>query len=69
MVDRKSPGLKGGVGVGVDQREARATDDSAIGRWVEVHKYACAAQGNVEGGPDTEPCESCRKQNTKVISL
>lgn len=68
MVDRKSPGLKGGVGVGVDQREARATDDGAIGRWVEVHKYACAAQGNVKGGPDTEPCESCRKQNTQVIS-
>lgn len=61
MVDRKSPGLKGGVRVGVDQREARATDAAAIGRRAEVHKHACAAEGNVKGGPDTEPCESCRK--------
>lgn len=64
-VDGKSPGLKGGVCVGVDQRQARAMHDAAsIIRWAEVHKHACAAQGNMEGGPDTEPCESCREENT-----
>lgn len=61
LVGGKSPGLKGGVGVGVHQREARATDSGAIRRRAEVHKHACAAQGNVEGGPDTEPSQSCRK--------
>lgn len=69
MVDGKSPGLKGGVGVGVDQREARAMDGGAIGRRAEVHKHACAAQSDVEGGPDTEPSESCRKYSAQVISL
>ena len=62
LVAGESPDQKGGVGVRVDQREARAADDAAIGFCAEVHKYTGVAQGNVEGGPDTEPCKSYRKE-------
>lgn len=51
-------GLKGDVSFHVDQREACATDGAAVGFCAEVHKYTGIAKGNMEGGPDSEPCKS-----------
>lgn len=62
----KSPGQKGGVSFRVDQREARATDGAAVGFCPEVHKHTGVAKGNVEGGPDIEPCKSYRKECTNA---
>lgn len=65
LVAGKSPGLKGGVSFSVDQRKACAADGAAVGFCAEVHKHTRAAEGNVEGGPDTEPCKSCGKRRHK----
>lgn len=56
------PGQKGGVGFRVDQRQAQmAGGGGGVGFCAEVHKYTGVAKGNVEGGPDIEPCKSCGK--------
>lgn len=58
LVVGESPGQKGGVGFHVDQRKAHTADGAAVGCCAEVHKYTGIAKGNVEGGPDIEPCKS-----------
>lgn len=73
LVVGESPGEKGGVGFRVDQREARAADGTAVGFCAEVHKYTGVAKGNVEGGPDIEPCKSishkCQQEGQQRHSL
>lgn len=66
LVVRKSPGQEGGVGFRVDQREAYVADGADVGCCAEVHKYTGVAKGNVERGPDIEPCKSYRKGCTEV---
>lgn len=58
LVVRESPGQKGGVGFRVDQREACVADSAAVGFCDEIHKHTAVAKGNMEGGPDIEPCKS-----------
>lgn len=61
MVVRESPGEEGGVGFCVDQRQAHVAIGTVVGFCAEVHKNAGVAKGNMQGGPDIEPCQSCRK--------
>lgn len=69
LVAGKSPGLKGGVSFSVNQRKACAADGAAVGFCAKVHKHTRAAEGNVQGGPDTEPRMSCGKRRHKSNHL
>lgn len=67
LVVGQSPCQYGGISFHVDQR--KASDGAAVGFCAVIHKYTGIAKGNVEGGPDTEPCKSCKKEKCYFLSV